>query len=118
MPDPACRQDPAAQPAPLAALRPFCDTDDAGLLPSASVGIAEYGPQHATHTDGSAPTAPGACATVTMVNSPAGAFDLRVVAEGVENDRQHAAIAAISCAQSQGLLYGHPGRLVDLRATY
>ncbi|WDZ87065.1 putative bifunctional diguanylate cyclase/phosphodiesterase [Micromonospora cathayae] len=55
-----------------------------------------------------------AYATVNMVSSLAEAFDLRVVAEGVETDRQHDAVAAIGCAHGQGYLYGRPGSLADL----
>lgn len=35
----------------LDALRPSDDEEDVGVHPSASIGIAEYGPQHASHTD-------------------------------------------------------------------
>ncbi|MEV1330937.1 EAL domain-containing protein [Micromonospora costi] len=49
-----------------------------------------------------------AYATVEMVTRLAGAFDLAVVAEGVETERQHAAVAAIGCPQGQGYLYGRP----------
>ena len=35
----------------LDALRPSGDEEDVGVHPSASIGIAEYGPQHASHTD-------------------------------------------------------------------
>ncbi|WBB70808.1 EAL domain-containing protein [Micromonospora sp. WMMD812] len=49
-----------------------------------------------------------AYATVEMVTRLAGAFDLSVVAEGVETERQHAAIAAIGCPRGQGYLYGRP----------
>ncbi|GLY21821.1 EAL domain-containing protein [Micromonospora sp. NBRC 101691] len=59
-----------------------------------------------------------AYATVNMVSSLADAFDLRVVAEGVETDRQHDAVAAIGCAQGQGYLYGRPGSLADLRSAF
>ncbi|WBB77266.1 EAL domain-containing protein [Micromonospora sp. WMMD882] len=55
-----------------------------------------------------------AYATVNMVSTLADAFDLRVVAEGVETDRQHDAVAAIGCAHGQGYLYGRPGSLADL----
>ncbi|MEU4570686.1 EAL domain-containing protein [Micromonospora sp. NPDC023956] len=59
-----------------------------------------------------------AYATVNMVSSLADAFDLRVVAEGVETDQQHEAVAAIGCAQGQGYLYGRPGSLADLRSAF
>jgi diguanylate cyclase (GGDEF)-like protein len=59
-----------------------------------------------------------AYATVNMVSSLAEAFDLRVVAEGVETDRQHDAVAAIGCAHGQGYLYGRPGSLADLRSAF
>ncbi|SCL28543.1 diguanylate cyclase/phosphodiesterase [Micromonospora nigra] len=55
-----------------------------------------------------------AYATVEMVTRLAGAFDLRVVAEGVETDGQHAAVAAIGCAQGQGWRYGRPASLAEL----
>jgi diguanylate cyclase len=56
-----------------------------------------------------------AFATVDMVTRLASAFDLVVVAEGVETEAQHRAVAAIGCPQGQGFLYGRPGSLVDLR---
>ncbi|MFY1700600.1 MULTISPECIES: putative bifunctional diguanylate cyclase/phosphodiesterase [Micromonospora] len=56
-----------------------------------------------------------AYATVEMVTRLAGAFDLAVVAEGVETERQHTAVAAIGCAHGQGYRYGRPGELPDLR---
>ncbi|MEH1165517.1 EAL domain-containing protein [Micromonospora sp. CPCC 205539] len=51
-----------------------------------------------------------AYATVEMVTRLAGAFDLAVVAEGVETERQHAAVTAIGCPRGQGYLYGRPDR--------
>ncbi|GIJ27040.1 hypothetical protein Vqi01_22020 [Micromonospora qiuiae] len=56
-----------------------------------------------------------AYATVEMVTRLAGAFDLAVVAEGVETDRQHDAVAAIGCVQGQGFRYGRPAALGELR---
>ncbi|MEV0726380.1 EAL domain-containing protein [Micromonospora purpureochromogenes] len=56
-----------------------------------------------------------AYATVEMVTRLAGAFDLAVVAEGVETEEQHAAVTAIGCVHGQGYHYGRPGRLADLR---
>ncbi|BCJ58355.1 putative bifunctional diguanylate cyclase/phosphodiesterase [Micromonospora endophytica] len=56
-----------------------------------------------------------AYATVEMVTRLAGAFDLAVVAEGVETDRQHDAVAAIGCLQGQGYRYGRPAALGELR---
>ncbi|MFV2103714.1 putative bifunctional diguanylate cyclase/phosphodiesterase [Micromonospora sp. LOL_024] len=56
-----------------------------------------------------------AYATVEMVNRLAGAFDLGVVAEGVETERQHDAVAAIGCLQGQGYRYGRPTALAELR---
>ncbi|MEH1027109.1 bifunctional diguanylate cyclase/phosphodiesterase [Micromonospora profundi] len=47
-------------------------------------------------------------ATVEMVTRLAGAFDLAVVAEGVETERQHEAVTAIGCPRGQGYLYGRP----------
>ncbi|MFR9778137.1 putative bifunctional diguanylate cyclase/phosphodiesterase [Micromonospora sp. MS34] len=58
-----------------------------------------------------------AYATVEMVNRLAGAFDLVVVAEGVETGSQHAAVAAIGCVHGQGWRYGRPAALPDLLAT-
>ncbi|RQX20551.1 GGDEF-domain containing protein, partial [Micromonospora chalcea] len=55
-----------------------------------------------------------AYATVEMVNRLAGAFDLAVVAEGVETVAQHAAVTAIGCRQGQGWRYGRPAALTDL----
>ncbi|WP_255510625.1 bifunctional diguanylate cyclase/phosphodiesterase [Micromonospora sp. WP24] len=55
-----------------------------------------------------------AYATVEMVTRLAGAFDLSVVAEGVETERQHAAVAAIGCVHGQGYRYGRPGGLMQL----
>ncbi|MEV4655542.1 EAL domain-containing protein [Micromonospora sp. NPDC049301] len=49
-----------------------------------------------------------AYATVEMVTRLAGAFDLAVVAEGVETECQHAAVTAIGCPRGQGYLYGRP----------
>ncbi|RIV36031.1 putative bifunctional diguanylate cyclase/phosphodiesterase [Micromonospora radicis] len=56
-----------------------------------------------------------AYATVEMVTRLADAFDLGVVAEGVETDRQHDAVAAIGCVQGQGYRYGRPAALAELR---
>ncbi|MEH1013543.1 EAL domain-containing protein [Micromonospora sp. CPCC 206060] len=58
---------------------------------------------------------PQAYATVEMVSRLAAAFDLVVVAEGVETDRQHAAVAAVGCPRGQGYRYGRPGSLAELR---
>ncbi|WBC14193.1 bifunctional diguanylate cyclase/phosphodiesterase [Micromonospora sp. WMMA1998] len=58
-----------------------------------------------------------AYATVEMVNRLAGAFDLAVVAEGVETGAQHAAVTAIGCRQGQGWRYGRPTALSDLLPT-
>ncbi|GHJ18198.1 putative bifunctional diguanylate cyclase/phosphodiesterase [Micromonospora sp. AKA38] len=58
-----------------------------------------------------------AYATVEMVNRLAGAFDLAVVAEGVETGAQHAAVTAIGCRQGQGWRYGRPSALPDLLPT-
>ncbi|TDC38314.1 EAL domain-containing protein [Micromonospora sp. 15K316] len=55
-----------------------------------------------------------AYATVEMVTRLAGAFDLSVVAEGVETERQHDAVAAIGCVHGQGYRYGRPGGLMQL----
>ncbi|MEU4676307.1 EAL domain-containing protein [Micromonospora sp. NPDC023737] len=57
-----------------------------------------------------------AYATVEMVTRLANAFDLSVVAEGVETERQHAAVAAIGCLHGQGYRYGRPGGLVQLNS--
>ncbi|RGC69742.1 Cyclic di-GMP phosphodiesterase Gmr [Micromonospora sp. MW-13] len=59
-----------------------------------------------------------AYATVEMVTRLAGAFDLTVVAEGVETDGQHAAVTAIGCVHGQGWRYGRPTNLADLRAAF
>ncbi|WFE44783.1 EAL domain-containing protein [Verrucosispora sp. WMMD1129] len=56
-----------------------------------------------------------AYATVEMVTRLAGAFDLSVVAEGVETERQHEAVVAIGCMQGQGYRYGRPTGLAELR---
>ncbi|MDO3700992.1 EAL domain-containing protein [Micromonospora sp. C28SCA-DRY-2] len=56
-----------------------------------------------------------AYATVEMVTRLAGAFELSVVAEGVETERQHAAVAAIGCVHGQGYRYGRPTGLAQLR---
>ncbi|GAA4570036.1 hypothetical protein GCM10023176_27850 [Micromonospora coerulea] len=55
-----------------------------------------------------------AYATVEMVNRLAAAFDLAVVAEGVETDAQHAAVTAIGCVHGQGWRYGRPAALPEL----
>ncbi|MFY1684954.1 putative bifunctional diguanylate cyclase/phosphodiesterase [Micromonospora sp. WMMD730] len=57
-----------------------------------------------------------AYATVEMVTRLAGAFDLAVVAEGVETEGQHAAVTAIGCVHGQGYRYGRPGGLSALSA--
>ncbi|MFJ6195378.1 putative bifunctional diguanylate cyclase/phosphodiesterase [Micromonospora sp. NPDC092111] len=57
-----------------------------------------------------------AYATVEMVTRLAGAFDLAVVAEGVETEGQHAAVTAIGCVHGQGYRYGRPGGLAALHA--
>ncbi len=57
-----------------------------------------------------------AYATVEMVTRLAAAFDLTVVAEGVETDAQHAAVTAIGCLHGQGWRYGRPVSLAELRA--
>ncbi|WP_435204682.1 putative bifunctional diguanylate cyclase/phosphodiesterase [Micromonospora sp. bgisy143] len=49
-----------------------------------------------------------AYATVEMVTRLAGAYDLAVIAEGVETERQHDAVTAIGCPRGQGYLYGRP----------
>ncbi|MGC1211370.1 MAG: EAL domain-containing protein [Micromonospora sp.] len=59
---------------------------------------------------------PRAYATVEMVNRLAAAFDLAVVAEGVETGAQHAAVTAIGCLHGQGWRYGRPVALPDLLA--
>ncbi|MEV4479113.1 putative bifunctional diguanylate cyclase/phosphodiesterase [Micromonospora coxensis] len=59
-------------------------------------------------------TDPRAYATVEMVTRLAGAFDLMVVAEGVETEEQHAAVTAIGCVHGQGYRYGRPGALTTL----
>ena len=56
-----------------------------------------------------------AYATVDMVSRLAAAFDLVVVAEGVETTGQHDAVAAIGCPRAQGYRYGRPGTLAELR---
>ncbi|MEH0933771.1 putative bifunctional diguanylate cyclase/phosphodiesterase [Micromonospora psammae] len=58
---------------------------------------------------------PRAYATVEMVTRLAAAFDLVVVAEGVETEGQHAAVTAIGCRYGQGYRYGRPGDLAALR---
>ncbi|WP_243706045.1 bifunctional diguanylate cyclase/phosphodiesterase [Micromonospora sp. KC721] len=58
-----------------------------------------------------------AYATVEMVTRLAGAFDLAVVAEGVETEGQHAAVTAIGCVHGQGYRYGRPGALATLHHT-
>ncbi|MFC4148149.1 putative bifunctional diguanylate cyclase/phosphodiesterase [Micromonospora mangrovi] len=58
-----------------------------------------------------------AYATVEMVTRLAAAFDLTVVAEGVETDGQHAAVTAIGCVHGQGWRYGRPVSLSELLAT-
>ncbi|MFD2764240.1 putative bifunctional diguanylate cyclase/phosphodiesterase [Micromonospora eburnea] len=60
---------------------------------------------------------PRAYATVEMVNRLARAFDLAVVAEGVETGTQHAAVAAIGCVHGQGWRYGRPAGLSELLTT-
>lgn len=65
---------------------------------------------------------PRAYATVEMVTRLAGAYGLVVVAEGVETDVQHGAIAAIGCPRAQGYRYGRPqpvnqlGKLITARS--
>ncbi|MEU3452833.1 EAL domain-containing protein [Micromonospora sp. NPDC006766] len=59
---------------------------------------------------------PRAYATVEMVNRLAGAFDLAVVAEGVETGTQHEAVTAIGCLHGQGWRYGRPATLSELLA--
>ncbi|MDG4764019.1 EAL domain-containing protein [Solwaraspora sp. WMMD406] len=56
-----------------------------------------------------------AYATVEMVTRLADAFGLVVVAEGVENDVQHGAVAMIGCPRAQGYRYGHPQPVSELR---
>ncbi|MFI2649604.1 putative bifunctional diguanylate cyclase/phosphodiesterase [Micromonospora fulviviridis] len=55
-----------------------------------------------------------AYATVEMINRLAAAFDLAVVAEGVETRSQHAAVTAIGCLHGQGWRYGRPVALSEL----
>ncbi|MCI4064467.1 EAL domain-containing protein [Micromonospora sp. R77] len=57
-----------------------------------------------------------AYATVEMVTRLADAFDLTVVAEGVETGGQHAAVTAIGCVHGQGWRYGRPAALPELLA--
>jgi diguanylate cyclase (GGDEF)-like protein len=56
-----------------------------------------------------------AYATVEMVAGLAAAFELDVVAEGVETERQHQAVTRIGCPHGQGYRYGRPGSLTELR---
>ncbi|MFY1697986.1 MULTISPECIES: putative bifunctional diguanylate cyclase/phosphodiesterase [unclassified Solwaraspora] len=56
-----------------------------------------------------------AYATVEMVTRLADAFGLVVVAEGVETETQHRAVAAIGCPRGQGYRYGRPQPVADLR---
>ena len=56
-----------------------------------------------------------AYATVEMVTQLAAGYGMVVVAEGVETDAQHGAVAAIGCPRGQGFRYGRPGSLSDLR---
>jgi diguanylate cyclase (GGDEF)-like protein len=56
-----------------------------------------------------------AYATVDMVTKLASAYGMLVVAEGVETDAQHVAVAAIGCPRGQGYRYGRPGSLAELR---
>lgn len=58
---------------------------------------------------------PQAYATVEMVTRLADAFGLIVVAEGVETDVQHGAVAAIGCPRAQGYRYGRPQPVAQLR---
>ncbi|MEV0155959.1 EAL domain-containing protein [Micromonospora sp. NPDC050686] len=58
-----------------------------------------------------------AYATVEMVTRLAGAFDLAVVAEGVETQAQHEAVAAIGCLHGQGWRYGRPVGPAELLTT-
>jgi len=58
---------------------------------------------------------PKAYATVEMVTRLADAFGLVVVAEGVETEVQHGAVAAIGCPRAQGYRYGRPQPVAQLR---
>nr|MDT0659047.1 EAL domain-containing protein [Micromonospora sp. DSM 115978] len=58
-----------------------------------------------------------AYATVDMVTRLASSYGMVVVAEGVETDAQHCAVAAIGCPRGQGYRYGRPGSLAELRAS-
>ncbi|MGA3561536.1 putative bifunctional diguanylate cyclase/phosphodiesterase [Melissospora conviva] len=60
---------------------------------------------------------PQAYATVAMVSKLAAAFDLVVVAEGVETEEQHRAVAEIGCPHGQGYRYGRPATLAQLRSS-
>ena len=47
-------------------------------------------------------------ALVTAILTIASAFDLDVIAEGIENEHQLEAIAALGCRYGQGYLLGRP----------
>lgn len=54
------------------------------------------------------PTDPGDMAIVQAAVSVATALGMHVVAEGVESQEQHDAVAALGCHYAQGYLYGAP----------
>ena len=53
-------------------------------------------------------------AIVTAVVTLAHAIGMRVVAEGVEEPRQRAAITKLGCDMAQGFLFAHPMSATDI----
>src|SRR5206468_2803570 len=53
-------------------------------------------------------TDPKACALLEAVCGMAGAFDLEIVAEGVETEEQAAILARLGCDVAQGYLFSRP----------
>ncbi|MFC7550440.1 putative bifunctional diguanylate cyclase/phosphodiesterase [Plantactinospora sp. GCM10030261] len=89
---------------------------DAGRMANPAAPGTHQSPTAGCGGGPAVPSADGrAYATVEMVRRLATAFGLGVVAEGVETDAQHAAVAAIGCTRGQGYRYGRPGTVADLR---
>jgi EAL domain-containing protein (putative c-di-GMP-specific phosphodiesterase class I) len=64
------------------------------------------------------PKGPEQMAIVSTIISLARAFNLKVVAEGVETEEQSNLLRLLHCDEGQGYLYGYPLPPADLEALF